>query len=161
LPALRQRGQDILLLAQFFLLKFVKEEQKDFQGFSAEAENKLLNYEWPGNVRQLQNTIHNAVLLNRGKVVTVEMLSTKINENLSDKNTPLPTKSIQQIESVESHCVAITEGDTFRSFKEIEKEVILAAIKFCGGNVVKAAEILKMSQGTVYNKLRRWKDNAM
>jgi two-component system repressor protein LuxO len=161
LPALRQRGQDILLLAQFFLLKFVKEEQKDFQGFSAEAENKLLNYEWPGNVRQLQNTIHNAVLLNRGKVVTVEMLSTKINENLSDKNTPLPTKSIQQIESVESHCVAITEGDTFRSFKEIEKEVILAAIKFCGGNVVKAANILKMSQGTLYNKLRRWKDKAM
>lgn len=161
LPALRQRGQDILLLAQFFLLKFAKEEQKDFQGFSAEAQNKLLNYEWRGNVRQLQNIIHNAILLNRGKVITVEMLSTKINENLSNKNTLNATKSIQQIDSVESHSVAITEGNTFRSFKEIEKEVIFAAIKFCGGNIVKAANILKMSQGTVYNKLRRWKDKAM
>jgi len=61
LPALRERGQDILLLAQFFLHKFVKEEQKEFHGFSAEAEKKLLSYQWPGNVRQLQNIIYNVV----------------------------------------------------------------------------------------------------
>ncbi len=88
LPALRERGQDILRLAKFFLHKFAKEEQTDIQGFNAEAEKKLLSYEWSGNVRQLQNTIQNVVLLNGGKVITAEMLAAK-NGNKVDNNPPL------------------------------------------------------------------------
>ncbi len=87
LPALRERGQDILRLAKFFLHKFAKEEQTDIQGFNAEAEKKLLSYEWSGNVRQLQNTIQNVVLLNGGKVITAEMLAVK-NGNKVDNNPP-------------------------------------------------------------------------
>jgi len=87
LPALRERGQDILRLAKFFLHKFAKEEQTDIQGFNAEAEKKLLSYEWSGNVRQLQNTIQNVVLLNGGKVITAEMLAAK-NGNKVDNNPP-------------------------------------------------------------------------
>ena len=77
LPSLRERGQDILLLAKFFMQKFAEEEQKYFHGFSAEAKKALLCYDWPGNVRQLKNTIHNLVVLNKGKVITAKMLSTE------------------------------------------------------------------------------------
>jgi two-component system repressor protein LuxO len=160
LPTLRERGQDILRLAQFFLLKFAKEEQKDFQAFSPKAEKMLLNYHWPGNVRQLQNTIHNVVILNQGKMMTADMLSAKINDR--EKNRRVPTQSPQTIKSVENHStpnttVALISDDTFRPLKDLEKEIILAAIKFCGSNVVKAAEILKVSHGTLYNKIKHWK----
>ncbi|MCP4696221.1 MAG: response regulator [Gammaproteobacteria bacterium] len=126
LPALRERGRDILLLAEFFLHRFAKEEQKDFHAFSAEAENKLLRYAWPGNVRQLQNTIHNAVILNKGKQVAAEMLSDKINENINDNNMPLLAESAQAPEPVKNHSasantIAVTSGDTFRPLKDIDK----------------------------------------
>jgi len=88
LPALRERGQDILRLAKFFLHKFAKEVQKDIQGFNAEAEKKLLSYEWSGNVRQLQNTIQNVVLLNGGKVITAEMLAAKNGNKVDNKPHP-------------------------------------------------------------------------
>jgi len=159
LPALRERGEDVLQLAKFFLHQFVKEEQKKFQGFSAEAEKKLLSCDWPGNVRQLQNTIHHVVVLNKGKIITVDMLAAKIAKNISDKNTPLPTESTQQIESVENHLasVAITSGDTLRFYKDIEKEVILTALEFCGGNVEKTAKMLKVGPATIHRKKRQWK----
>ena len=85
------------MLAKFFLRKFVKEEQKDFQEFSAEAEQQLLSYDWPGNVRQLQNTIHNLVILNTGKVITNGMITAKLGEktipNIQSKNMVLANKT--------------------------------------------------------------------
>jgi two-component system repressor protein LuxO len=159
LPALRERGEDILQLAKFFLLQFVNEEQKKFQGFSAEAEKKLLSCDWPGNVRQLQNAIHHVVVLNQGKVITAGMLAAKIDQNISDKNTPLPTESTQQIEPVENHSasVAIISGNTVRFYKDIEKEVILTALEFCGGNVEKTAKMLRVGPATIHRKKRQWK----
>ena len=155
LPALRERGPDILLLATFFLQKFAKQEQKAFQRFSLEAQRMLLDYRWPGNVRQLQNTINNIVLLNSGQVITAEMLSSKI-----DVNTGNPKPIQPPVENGAEPIVAITAGNTLRPFKDIEKEVIVAALKFCEGHVVKAANLLKISQGTLYNKLRRWENNG-
>jgi two-component system repressor protein LuxO len=161
LPALRERGPDILRLAKFFLHKFAKEEQKDFQGFSAEAEKKLLSYKWLGNVRELQNTTHNVVILNKGKVITAEMLRAKINKNISDKNTPLPTESTQPTESVGNHStIAIISDDTFRPFKDIEKEVIVKAIEYCDGNVVKAAKLLKISKSYIYKLKKLWQEGS-
>ncbi len=110
-------------------------------------------------MRQLQNTIHNMVLLNQGKVITAEMLGTKLDDGISDKSISLPTKSIQLVDSIANNSVsvALTSGDVFRSLEQIEKDVVLAAIEFCGGNKTKATEVLKISHGTLYNKLKRWK----
>jgi two-component system repressor protein LuxO len=150
LPALRERGQDILLLANFFLYKFAKEEHKSFQGFSAEAEKKLLSYNWKGNVRQLQNSIHNLVVLNEGEVITAEMIATKMDEQV--QHFISDTVSSTEISSPE-----VVTVNQFRPFKEIEKEVIIKAIKFCNGSVVKAAELLEISKSYIYKLKKQWK----
>jgi two-component system repressor protein LuxO len=75
LPPLRERGEDVLLIARHFLSLFSREEQRRFRGFTAEAEQALLEYSWPGNVRQLQNVVRNVVVLHRdGEWVEAAML---------------------------------------------------------------------------------------
>lgn len=145
LPALRERGQDILLLAKFFLHKFAKQEHKNFQSFSAEAEKKLLSYNWKGNVRQLQNTIHNLVVLNEGEVITAEMIATKMDEQVQ-QNIASPHLIASDIVTVNRFC----------PFKYIEKEIILKAIKSCDGSVVKAAKLLEISKSYIYKHKKQW-----
>jgi len=144
LPALRERGQDILLLAQFFLHKFAKEEQKDFQGFNAEAEKKLLDYEWPGNVRQLQNTIQKAVVLNNGKMITADMLT-----------ITCPAPLLQNEKNITP-----TSDDVIRPFKEIEESAIRKAIDYCDGNVTQAAKLLEIGKTTIFNKLKQYNKSS-
>jgi len=74
MPALRERGADVVMLARAFLRSFAKEEKKGFRSLSPEAEALLASYPWPGNVRQLQNVLRNAVVLHDGPVLTREML---------------------------------------------------------------------------------------
>jgi len=154
LPALRKRGQDILLLAKFFLHQFAKEEQKDIQSFSACACKKLLNYEWFGNVRELQNTIHNVVLLNGDKVITAEMLAAKLAKKV-DNDVP---KDYNQLNCNEKSLasIALTSDNIIRPFEEIEKEAILKTIEYCNGNVVKAAKLLKISKSYIYKQKKQW-----
>ncbi len=74
LPPLRERGEDVLLIARHFLTVYTREEHRRFRGFSAEAERRLLAYSWPGNVRQLQNVVRNIVVLHDAERVEAEML---------------------------------------------------------------------------------------
>lgn len=80
LPPLRDRGDDILLIARFFLEKYGREERKAFKGFSAEAEGILQTYAWPGNVRQLLNVVRNVVVLNDGDEIKPFMLPPPLNK---------------------------------------------------------------------------------
>ncbi|EDN72568.1 Helix-turn-helix, Fis-type protein [Beggiatoa sp. SS] len=146
LPALRERGKDILLLSQFFLLKLAKEEQKDFQGFSAEAEKKLLGYEWPGNVRQLQNIIYTVVVLNQGGVVTAEMLNI------------IPPDSCNSLNNKDNYLSnqVISSDNVIRPFREIEEKVIREAIDYCEGNITRAAKLLQIGKTTIFNKLKQY-----
>ncbi len=94
LPPLRQRGFDVVLLARYFLKKYAQEENKGFIGFSKDAETYLMRRTWPGNVRQLQNMVHQAVVLNSGDVMTRDMLprdmmqgEAPVNENAVTSDT--------------------------------------------------------------------------
>ncbi|MDM8567250.1 sigma 54-interacting transcriptional regulator [Candidatus Halobeggiatoa sp. HSG11] len=148
LPVLRKRGQDIILLAKFFLEQFVNEEQSKLHGFYAEAEKKLLSYNWQGNVRQLKNIIHNIVLLsNDEEFITAEMIAARTDKFVQHDDVLVE-------ENQKTPAVTI---DEFCSFKDIEKQVITKCIDHCDGDIVKAANILKVSHGTLYNKLKRWK----
>lgn len=160
LPPLRDRGDDVLLLAHKFLEKYSLKENKNFQGFGIRAEKLLLHYKWPGNVRQLKCCIQGLVQLNEGEKVTSEMLIIALSDDMS-YSTNITINPLQSTEPVPKPTpqlltVTILNGNTLRTFEEIEKDVILAAIEHCEGNVVKAATELGKGYATIYHKLQKW-----
>jgi len=131
LPPLRERKEDIILLAQHFLKKFAAENQKELTSFSPEATNFLLNYEWPGNVRELENAIERAVILAKNSYIEAADLP---QENLLLAHSALPGKSL----------------------KEVERERILSVLSETGRNYSEAARILGISRVTLHNKVKSY-----
>jgi two-component system repressor protein LuxO len=92
LPPLRERGDDVLLVARHFLTQFSREERRRFTGFAPEAERMLMAFSWPGNVRQLQNVVRNIVVLHDGPLVTAAMIPPPVNRAvLTSAQAVLPT----------------------------------------------------------------------
>jgi len=143
LPALRQREDDVLLLAKHFLMRYTIEENKLFVNFAPETEEILKNYDWPGNVRQLQNVIHNIVVLNEAEVVTPDMLSSTLENS--------PAELLPSLEMPSQASVKILP------LWQAEKKLIEQAIELCGGNIAKAAFMLEVDASTIYRKRRQWK----
>jgi len=131
LPPLRERREDILLLAQHFLKKFGVENQKGITGFSPEATDFLLKYEWPGNVRELENAIERAVILAKNPLIEVADLP---QESLTLTHSAPPGKNLG----------------------EVEKNHILNILDETGGNYSEAARILGISRMTLYKKIRAY-----
>lgn len=161
MPSLRDRGEDILLLAKVFLRQYSEQEQKYFQEITPAAEQLLLQYHWPGNIRQLQNVIHNVVIFNQGTQLTAEMLKPQLTEAASSNEMPVsPTKSasitITATTTAFSPTVPILSNQGLRTLDAIEKDVILAAIEYYRGDVVQAARALDIGVTTIYRKLREW-----
>ncbi|MEL7292042.1 MAG: quorum-sensing sigma-54 dependent transcriptional regulator LuxO [Pseudomonadota bacterium] len=144
LPPLRERGDDIIEIAYSLLGYMSKEEGKDFVRLAPEVVERFSRYEWPGNVRQLQNVLRNVVVLNNGREITLDMLPPPLNQ---------PAKNEIR--------VALTPSDTV-SVQDIfplwltEKNAIEQAIKACDGNIPKAAGYLDVSPSTIYRKLQSW-----
>ncbi|MFK5970253.1 MAG: sigma-54 dependent transcriptional regulator [Candidatus Marithrix sp.] len=159
LPPLYKRGEDVLILAKTFLKKFSQIEQKQFKGFTPTAKRTLSDYKWPGNIRQLQNVIHSIVLLNEGTIVNNEILLSKLNSELYYHPTNSPDKSItiEQTSVPDNTSPDTEENNVIRPLREIEEEIIMKAITICEGNIVKAADLLKISKSSVYKKLKGWK----
>ncbi len=131
LPPLRERKEDILLLAQHFLKKFAVENQKEISDFSPEATDFLLKYEWPGNVRELENAIERAVILAKNSYIELADLP---QENI------LPTHL----------------APAGRSLRDVEREHILTVLSATDGNYSEAARILGISRVTLYNKIEAY-----
>jgi len=147
MPALRHRKDDIPLMANHFLIKFAKSEEKDFTHFSPEAEKLLLEYPWPGNVRQLQNVIQSIVVLYDGSVITDSMLM-----NVIKKSQPKNLKAGKSKSSEEYF-------QEIKPLWKIEKDAIEKAIKYCNGSVERAAKLLEIGPATIYRKKKQWKRN--
>jgi len=131
LPPLRERKEDIPLLAQHFLGKFTAENQKEITGFSPEATDFLLKCDWPGNVRELENAIERAVIL--------------------AKNSCIEVADLPQESRLLAHSAPLGE-----SLREVEKNHILNILGETGGNHSEAARILGISRATLYNKIRAY-----
>ena len=138
LPSLRDRREDIPLLARAFLERFVKSMNKIIEGIEPEAMRRLEVYDWPGNVRELENTIERAVALETGKRVSMEGLPERITNFYQDfrhngdheiKQSLIPDGGLD----LESHVAAT------------ERAYLLAALERSGGVRVRAAELLRMS----------------
>ena len=143
MPALRERGTDIILIARYYLNQFAAEEGKSFDGFDPEAERLLLAHPWPGNVRQLSNVVRNVVVLSPGGVATAAMLPAAVR----DVAPPRP-------DVVAGPSSSPPAG--IRPMAAVEREAIEAALVEAGGNVGRAAALLEIDASTIYRKKREW-----
>jgi two-component system response regulator HydG len=143
-PPLRDRTEDIPLLAQHFVQKFAQKNRKTIKGFVPLAMNMLVNYDWPGNVRELENAIERAVILITGEHITEKQLPLNITEKYSD--------AAFMAQSADSN--ALIDGT--RSLEEIEKEAIAATLKASQGNKAEAARRLGITRKTLHNKLKNY-----
>ena len=158
LPPLRERGKDILLLANRFLAEYNKQENKHFEKFTPEAESLLLAYYWPGNIRELQNVILNIVVLQNGTRVLPSMLPPSLLEALDPKSTfykSIP-KLIENQDTFdefnsEPGSITMTVNDII-ALSDLEHQAIEKAIHLCDGNIVQAAKHLGVSPSTLYRK---------
>jgi two-component system repressor protein LuxO len=166
LPPLRDRGEDVLTLAEAFLAKSATEEGKRFQRFDAEARATLLRHTWPGNVRELENAIRTAVVLHDGEVVTAAMLPATVREG-GAKPAPVPAFAPAPAPPPEPESVkpalppltlrAVESTKRIRPLADTEREAIEEAVKLCGGNIAKAAAFLGISPSTLYRKQESWR----
>ncbi|WP_028863930.1 sigma-54-dependent transcriptional regulator [Psychromonas aquimarina] len=152
LPPLRERGNDIIEIAASFLTDYAQEEGKAFTAFSPEVKDFLIHhYNWPGNVRQLQNVIRNIVVLHNDQLVKLSHLPAPLSTQ-TDKS--IVTKVSQSYEKSET-----SKSDSFSPVKplaDVEKDAIENAINFCNGNIPKAAALLDVSPSTIYRKKQAW-----
>lgn len=144
LPPLRERGDDVLRIAEKLLLDYAEEENKQFSRFSESVRRVIFEYAWPGNIRQLQNVIRQIVVLNEGVEVQLTMLP-----HFLLATTQVVTAATPRVQPV------ITSR-AIRPLAEVEREAILQAIAACGGNIPMAAKSLQVSPSTLYRKLQGW-----
>ncbi|MFD2164938.1 sigma-54-dependent transcriptional regulator [Thalassotalea euphylliae] len=164
LPPLRERGDDVVLLAEHFLAKFGETLAKSFSGYSPEAMRLLKSHQWPGNVRQLENTIHALAAINLGGEVSAEMLS----EVIVDAPTPSTFVPSPQAAAVSLSTVTpaadvynnsvSSEGGEIQALDQIERQAIEKAIAACNGNVTQAAAMLEVNPSTIYRKMKQWEE---
>lgn len=178
LPPLRERENDVILIAQKFLDYYTNEEGKRFKRISADAQEFLLNYSWPGNVRQLQNVIHSTVVLNDGEELTKDMLPSdlELNPYKSAFAKTVPNEQLNTNDSskviggtdrpiLKNQVNALVEKpliyENIEALEDIERRYILAAIEIANGSVTKAAEKLKVNSSTIYRKIEKWQKNGL
>ncbi|NQT79049.1 MAG: sigma-54-dependent Fis family transcriptional regulator [Candidatus Aminicenantes bacterium] len=129
LPPLKDRGEDILPLAEHFLKKFAEENNKSIKIFSPEVVKFMLNYLWPGNVRELENMVERCVILSKNKTITLA-------EVPQDIIHPMPAVG--------------------KTIEGVERNHIINVLEETKGNISKAAEILGIRRMTLYNKLKKY-----
>jgi transcriptional regulator with PAS, ATPase and Fis domain len=130
LPPLRDRGNDIFILAEFFLKKYAYKYNKPSLKINQHAHDKLLKYSWPGNIRELQHTIEKAVILSESTILKPDDLYLKNNNSISSYNS-------------------------FSTLQEMEKKMIQQALENNNGNFTAAADQLGITRQTLYNRFKK------
>jgi two-component system, repressor protein LuxO len=153
MPPLRDRGQDVIEIAEAALLRFAREEGREFQGLSPQVRAVLARLPWPGNVRQLLNVMRNVVVLNPGGWVTLDMLP----PGLIDA-TPMVAEASRSLQLAPD--LPSTDSLVGLTLAEAERRLIEATVARHRGSIPKAARVLDVSPSTLYRKIEGWKDAA-
>lgn len=159
IPPLREREQDILLLAKFFLQKYTDMYQKTVQGFTDQAREYLHLHTWPGNVRELQNVIERAVILNEGHslIDATDLLLSNIEDDHTNLKLKISAKSgnLQRgDDSSGSEVLHALFHDDF-DLEKFNDKLIHAAVNQCDGNISKAARLLNISRAKLDYRLSK------
>jgi two-component system response regulator HydG len=133
MPSLRHRGHDLIVLAEHFLRKFARENQRPIDGLSHEARAKVISHSWPGNVRELQNAMERAVVFSAGPLIDAQALPFE--------SVPIGLDDI------------LVPGS---SLAEIERYAITKTLAVVNGSTVRAAEILRVSVRTIQYRLQEY-----
>jgi two-component system NtrC family response regulator len=139
IPPLRERKEDILLMIEGFVEKYCEENNKVKLDISKEAADVLMKYNYPGNVRELENIIERAVVLTRGKVITLNDL-------------PMNIKGFKE----EKTLAALGKGTLTEQVEALEKQLIFDALQESGGNQTKAGKLLGLTERNLRYKLKKY-----
>jgi len=166
MPPLRERGDDVLLVARKILEAYAAEEGRRFTRFAPECEAALVAHSWPGNVRELQNVIRNVVVLNDGDVVSLDMLPAPVGRSAALPPRPaaataVPTEAAVAVPARMAPEPGDAAPESIRTLADVEREAINQAILLCGGNIPKAAHFLGVSASTIYRKKQSWDDEGL
>ena len=142
IPPLRQRRGDILVLAQHFLTGFNKKLGKNIKGFSKKALKYMYEYNWPGNVREMENTIERCMIISEGDMIDAEDLPIHLRENDVSLNSDLSN--------------SLFTDDTIIPFEKLKEEAIKHALKITNGNIVEAAKKLQLGRATIYRLMEKY-----
>lgn len=162
LPALNERDNDILKLAEHFLSHFSDIEGKVFAGFSSGAEALINTYSWPGNVRQLQNIIHSSTVMSEGPLISEKIIAQQLGRQNKQEEPVFNTKvqsdfsTINQTNQTTNAPQGNHSPSSIITLAEVEKQAIEQAIDSCQDNIVKAASELGVSPSTLYRKIQQW-----
>jgi DNA-binding NtrC family response regulator len=142
IPPLRERVDDIILLAEHFLERSIDRKQKDIRGLSKEAMLALTNYSWPGNVRELQSVIERAIILSEDPVISLDQLPPEIAK-----------REVVAEAQPNSAVLNIAKPSDLLPFEAFKKSIIKKAYQICEGNISEVAQRLNISRTTVYRML--------
>lgn len=157
LPPLRDRGEDVLLLARDALTRFSREEGRAFTDLAPDVREMFRRLPWPGNVRQLMNVLRNIVVLHDDQVVTRAMLPPEILDAWATVTGAAPAPGTASPDPAGPAPVNALDALMGLSLAEIERQVIEHAISTHGGSIPKAARMLEVSPSTIYRKRESWK----
>jgi DNA-binding NtrC family response regulator len=139
MPPLRERGDDIILLAEFFLHEFNATFHKNFKGLSEDTKKLFLSYHWPGNVRELRNVVERAVLMDEGDYIFSHQVELGHLHHLNN----------------ESHSPRLTHNNDNISLSDVEKDTIIRALEKTNYNQSRAAKLLKISRDTLRYRMKK------
>lgn len=154
MPPLRERGDDVIEIAETALARFAQEEGKQFDGIAPDVRALFRRLPWPGNVRQVLNVIRNVAVLHEGGVLTAAMLPASLPQQAQD--TLIAQRPALPIEGAVQTDTLILEALVGRPLAEIERLVIEATLASHNGSVPKAARVLELSPSTLYRKIEAW-----
>jgi two-component system response regulator AtoC len=143
IPPLRERREDILPMAKFFIEHYNRKFKRNIEGVSPEAQQMLLAHDWPGNVRELRNAIERAMILEETSYLTPASLPLAITHGDGKPAAPAPAARLE-----------IPEGGL--SLEENEKMLIIQALERTGGNQTQAARLLKITRDTLRYKMKKF-----
>ena len=153
IPALREHKEDIPLLVTYFLKKYTKEIPKIITTVSAPAMEALMEYDWQGNIRQLENVIYRAMVTTRTEIIEVEDLYM---ETRKDHIPTLENPISQKTHLHTTHPIMPSQTGS-KTIKELEKTALIEALKITEGNIEQAAKRLDLSRATIYRKIKKYK----
>jgi len=152
LPALRRRKQDIPDLCHHFIERISSSEGKIPKQLSPALAQKLQSFDWPGNVRQLENAISRALVISEGNMLEVE----DFNSLWSGESAAGPADSAGQTTiETQTRLNLLGPDGSFKSVDDIEQEVMQKALAYCDGNITQAADAIGMAKSTFYKKLKK------